>query len=144
MAIRAISADEFESFLRESEYAVVLFDASWNVASKEKFWPRFEAASETYTGRVVFGEIDCDISPQIARSIPIANLPAVAYYRHAGLITALIGYQDVASLTEALVDGRPIRREGRPSVSATSARLLNALIRRFCSMFRRRPPGSCR
>jgi len=32
MAIRAILADEFESFLKESEYAVVPFDASWGVA----------------------------------------------------------------------------------------------------------------
>ena len=81
MAVRAISADEYESFLRGSEYVVLLFDASWNIATKEKFRPRFEAASETYSDRVVFGEIDCDDAVELARSIPIGNLPTVACTR---------------------------------------------------------------
>ncbi|MDR3620979.1 MAG: protein disulfide isomerase family protein [Paludisphaera borealis] len=130
MAIRAISADEFESFLRESEYAVVLFDASWNAASKEEFRPRFEAASETYADRVVFGEIDCDDSVEIARSVPIVNLPTVAYYRRGGLIAALVGYQNVTSLAQALIEGKPIRREIEFPITSNLGRFLGALIRR--------------
>ena len=55
MEIRRISEDEFESFLREKEYAVVLFDAPWDVGPGALIRPLFEKAAAALSNRVNFG-----------------------------------------------------------------------------------------
>jgi len=39
---------------------------------------------------VNFGEVGCDSNPELAKSIPILNVPSVAYYRDGKLVPALI------------------------------------------------------
>jgi thioredoxin-like negative regulator of GroEL len=47
-------------------------------------------AKEFPTG-VNFGEVDCDADGELAKSIPVLNVPLVAYYRRGQLVAALIG-----------------------------------------------------
>lgn len=59
---------------------------------------------------VSFGEVDCDSEPELAKSIPILNVPAVAYYRDGKLAGALIGAgQNVRLHLERVLWGDPIR-----------------------------------
>jgi len=114
MEIRRVSDDEYESFLQETEYAVILFDAPWDVGPGALIRPRFEKAARAFHGRVNFGEVDCDGAARAARSLGLANVPTVAYYKGGRLLAALVGArQNVAARTRAILDGRRIgRRDG--------------------------------
>jgi thioredoxin 1 len=114
MEIHRVSEDEYESFLREKEYAVVLFDAPWDVGPGALIRPRFEKAAKAFHGRVNFGEVNCDELVRVARSIRLANVPTVAYYKDGQLLAALVSaQQDVTARTRAMLDGKRIgRRDG--------------------------------
>lgn len=60
--------------------------------------------------RVNFGEVDCDSDPELAKSIPILNVPAVAYYQGGKLVGAVIGPgQNVQLRLKRLLHGDLIR-----------------------------------
>ena len=55
---------------------------------------------------VNFGEVDCDEEPSLATSIPVLNVPTVAYYCGGRLFAAQISAtQNVAARTQAMLDG---------------------------------------
>jgi thioredoxin 1 len=115
MAIRRISRDQFGLFLRKSAYAVVLFDAPWDVGPGSLIRPRFEEAARAFDGRVRFGEVDCDELADVAKAIGLSNVPAVWYYEGGRLIAALVGVQQgVVARPRAMLGGGPIgRNDGR-------------------------------
>ena len=111
MEIRRVSEDDYESFLREKEYAVVLFDAPWDLGPGALIRPLFEKAAGAFGGRVNFGEVNTDEFMRV-RSIPVLNVPTVAYYNAGQLIAALVGaQQDVTARTQAMLDGKRIGRK---------------------------------
>jgi hypothetical protein len=89
VAIRRISGDEFGPFLRERAYAVVLFDAPWDVGPGSLIRSRFEEAARAFDGRVQFGEVDCDELADVAKAIGLLNVPAVGYFDGGRLIEVL-------------------------------------------------------
>jgi hypothetical protein len=59
--------------------------------------------------RANFGEVDSDTDPELAKSIPVPNVPLVAYYRDGKLIGALVGAgQDVRAQIERTLLGEAI------------------------------------
>jgi thioredoxin-like negative regulator of GroEL len=111
MAIRRVSEDDYESFLLEKEFAVVLFDAPWDVGPGASIRPPFEAAAEAFSSRVNFGEVNCDEFDRV-KSVPIVNVPTVAYYKGGRLIAAPVGAsQDVTARTRAMLEGKRIGRK---------------------------------
>jgi hypothetical protein len=67
-------------------------------------------AEQVLAERANFGEVDCDSDPELAKSIPILNVPTVAYYRDGKLAGVLIGTnQDVRLHLERVLRGDPIR-----------------------------------
>jgi thioredoxin-like negative regulator of GroEL len=67
-------------------------------------------AEQVLGGRVNCGEVDCDSDPELAKSIPILNVPSVAYYRDGKLVGALIGAgQNVRLHLERVLGGDTIR-----------------------------------
>lgn len=111
MGICRLSDERYEPFLREREYAVILFDASWDVGPGSAIQCRFERAARAFAGRVNFGEVDCDEQARVATSIPVVNVPTVAYYKDGQLIAALVSaMQDVTARTQAMLDGKRIGR----------------------------------
>ncbi len=111
MEIRRVSDEGYESFLREKEYAVILFDATGDVGPGLLIRPRFERAARAFADRVNFGEVDCDEQSRVVTSIPVLNVPTVAYYKGGRLIAALVSaVQDVNARTGAMLDGKRIGR----------------------------------
>jgi thioredoxin-like negative regulator of GroEL len=109
MEIRKVSGDDYETFLRERQYAVVLFGAPWDVGPGAMIRPRFEKAARIFTDRVNFGEVNCDEFVRVATSLRLANVPGMAYYKNGQPIAVLIGgLQDVAARTQALLNGQRI------------------------------------
>jgi len=67
-------------------------------------------AEQVLADRVNSGEVDSDRDPELAKSIPILNVPQVAYYRDGKLVGALIGAgQNVRVHLERVLRGDPNR-----------------------------------
>jgi thioredoxin-like negative regulator of GroEL len=68
-----------------------------------------EEAEQVLGGQVNFGEVDCDLEPDLANAIPVVNIPSVAYYLGGKLKSALVGAgQDVLRNLEHLLRDEPI------------------------------------
>jgi hypothetical protein len=68
---------------------VIHFDANWDAKHRAITRDSMADAERVLAERVNFGEVDCD--PKLAKSIPILNVPSVAYYRDGKRIGTLIG-----------------------------------------------------
>jgi thioredoxin-like negative regulator of GroEL len=103
-----VASAEFQSFLDEKPFAVVHFDAAWD-SGREVTRRRMREAEQEFGARVTFAEVDCDKEIELAKSIPVMNVPMVAYYRNSVLVAALIGAdQKVRARVERLLQGAPI------------------------------------
>ena len=89
--MRRLASAEFESFVSGAPSAAIHFDAEWDMAYRGRARQRMEEAERSFGARVRFAEVDIDREPELARSIPIMNVPAVAYYRDGRLVAALTG-----------------------------------------------------
>jgi thioredoxin family protein len=89
--MRQLSSSQYAAFLAEKSVAAVHFDAAWGVRYRQKMRRRMRDAAEAIGEQANFGEVDCDIELALARSVPIINVPTVAYYRDGELVVALIG-----------------------------------------------------
>jgi len=106
-----VSEEAYELFLRQKEFAVILFDAPWDVGPGAMIRPRFEKAARAFSDRVNFGEVNFDELDRVVKSVGLANVPTVAYYKDGRLIAALVSAtQDVTARTQALLDGKHIGR----------------------------------
>src|ERR1700720_4700346 len=75
-----LNSQQFESFIVAKRAAAVHFDAEWNGSYRAFMRRQMREAEASLREKVNFGEVDCDASPELAKSIPILNLPSVAYY----------------------------------------------------------------
>ena len=98
------------SFVTEKPAAAIHFDANWDAQYRAATRNAIADAEQALADRVNFGEVDCDSDPELAKSIPILNVPAVAYYSGGKLVGALIGAgQNVRLQLERALRGYPIR-----------------------------------
>lgn len=68
-----------------------------------------EEAAALFANAANFGEVDCDEEPALASSIPVLNVPCVAYYRNGVLVAALISMnQDVCGRLSRVLRDEPI------------------------------------
>jgi len=110
--MRLLTSTDFQSFVEAKQAAAVHFDAEWDFAYRPVLRRRMREAEEVLADRVNFGEVDCDRSLDLAKSIPIPNVPLVAYYRNGELVAALIGAeQDVRARMERVLRGESIGYE---------------------------------
>ena len=73
--MRVLTQADTETFLAEKPAAAIHFDASWDEDHRANT-RRVMADAE----QVNFGEVDCDRDPELAKSIPILNVPSVVYF----------------------------------------------------------------
>ena len=107
--MRLIRGTEFQPFIAAKPAAAVLFDAHWDFQHRAVTRQKMLAAEQALEDQANFAEVDVDIEPQLARSIHLANVPLVAYYRDGKLVAALIGAgQDVRARIERVLRGEPI------------------------------------
>jgi thioredoxin 1 len=89
--MRLLTGGEFESFVAAKPAAAIHFDAAWDKTYRPIVRRKMENAKENLDEQVNFGEVDCDCDPELAKSIPVLNVPSVAYYRNGTLIRVLVG-----------------------------------------------------
>jgi thioredoxin-like negative regulator of GroEL len=107
--MRLITTAEFEQFVCAKRAAAVHFDAEWDAGYRRATRVRMLAAERVLADVVNFGEVDVDKDLALAKSIPVSNVPLVAYYLDGQLVAALIGTaQNVLGRLERVLRGEPI------------------------------------
>jgi thioredoxin-like negative regulator of GroEL len=106
--MQRLTSQTFHSFLSSHRIAAVHFDAEWD-AHRARVRQSMLDAEATLSDCAGFAEVDVDTSVDLARSIGVANVPLVAYYRDGQLVAALVGAdQNVKARTERVLRGDPI------------------------------------
>lgn len=90
-SMRLLTQADVASFLTEKPAAAIHFDANWDAKYRAITRTAMADAEQALAAYVNFGEVDCDNDPELAKSVPILNVPSVAYYRDGKLVGALIG-----------------------------------------------------
>jgi thioredoxin-like negative regulator of GroEL len=117
--MQRLSSEQFKSFVEAKAAAVVHFDEDWNGQYRTMMRRQMRDAERSLSDRANFGEVDCTSSPELAKSIPILNVPAVAYYGGGKLIAVLIGAnQDIRGCLDRVLLGESI---GQDNVAASEA-----------------------
>ena len=107
--IRQLTSDDYETFVRQKRAAAVHFDADWDVGYRPITRLRMSEAAGVLAGHVNFGEVDCGREAQLANSIRVLNVPAVAYYLDGTLVGVLVGArQNIQGRLERLLRGEQI------------------------------------
>jgi thioredoxin-like negative regulator of GroEL len=110
--MKPLNSQQFESFIAAKRVAAVHFDAEWNESYRAVARRQMREAEASLGEQANFGEVDCDASPELARSIRILNVPSVAYYADGKLIAVLVGAkQDVRARLERILRGESIGRD---------------------------------
>lgn len=106
--MRQLTHAKFDSFLAEKPLAVIHFDADWN-GYRLDVRRRMLDAEQAYGDAASFAEVDADAQVDLGRSIPIVNVPTVAYFRDGRLVAALIGAnQNVKARVCRMLNGEAI------------------------------------
>lgn len=106
--MRLLTSTDFQAFVAAKPAAAIHFDAEWDVSYRAVLRERMLEAEEALANEANFGEVDCDRNLELAKSIPLLNVPAVAYYRN-GKFVAVIGRakQNVRAHLERLLRDLP-------------------------------------
>jgi hypothetical protein len=104
--MQLLNDSDFQSFVEAKQAAAVHFDAEWDVASRPLLRRRMLEAEEVLADLANFGEVHCGSSAALANSIPVPNVPLVAYYQDGDLVAALFGAeQHVRARMERVLRG---------------------------------------
>jgi thioredoxin-like negative regulator of GroEL len=114
--MRRLTLTDAGSFVTAKPAAVVHFDAEWDKNYRTILRPKMEEAEQALGEQINFGEVDCDLAPELAKSIPVLNVPSVVYYRDGKVIAAVVGAeQDVLGNLERILRGEPIGARKSPT-----------------------------
>ncbi len=107
--MRQLTPDDYHAFVAETFVAAIHFDAEWDVGGRPDTRRRMEEAAAAFGDQVNFAEVDIDTQVELAKALPIGNVPTVAYYRNGKLAIALIGAnQNVKARVARLLRGESI------------------------------------
>jgi thioredoxin-like negative regulator of GroEL len=107
--MRLLTSDELPDFVAAKAAAAIHFDAEWDFHLRDQTRRTMLEAEQALGDRANFGEIDVDKELALAKSIPVCNVPLVAYYRDGELVAALIGTaQNVRARLERVLRGESI------------------------------------
>jgi len=97
--MRVLPQADIRFFLAEKPAAAIHFDAKWDATHRVVTRSAMADAEQVLAERANFGEVDCDSDPELAKSIPILNVPSVAYYRDGKPVGVLIGANQTCDST---------------------------------------------
>ena len=102
--MQLLTQADFDAFVSAKPAAAIHFDTVWDVSYRTSMRNTMKYAEQMLGENVNFGEVDCDKSPELAGSIPVLNVPLVAYYRDGKLVASVIGAnQDVRENLEGIL-----------------------------------------
>jgi thioredoxin-like negative regulator of GroEL len=117
--MRQLTGADIDAFVAAKPAAAVLFDAEWDGSYRPIVRAKMIEAESAVGQQANFGEVNCDRNPDLARSLPVKNVPLVAYYRDGSLVAALIGArQNIRARLERVLLREPIGyKDGHDAVA---------------------------
>lgn len=103
MSIPQITERELSDLLSLHPIVVIHLDAAWN-GHRVSMRAEIQHAAEVFGNSAWFGEVDVDAEMDLARSLKLANVPSVAYFRDGRLVEVRVGLkQGVIERVELLL-----------------------------------------
>ncbi len=107
--MRQLTSDEYEAFVTAKAVAAIHYDAAWDVGYRSGMRRQMLEAADAFGEQANFAEVDVDSQHELAKALPVLNVPTVAYYRDGALVAALVGaHQNVGRRVERLLHGESI------------------------------------
>ena len=107
--MRLATRDDFAHIIASAPVAAIHFDAAWD-GHRDATRAKMLEAQAAFVDRAAFAEVDVDKEGDLAKAIPVLNVPLVAYYRDGKLVAAKIGAgQDVLGRLQQVWRGEPLR-----------------------------------
>ena len=88
--MKKLSIKEYRTHITDKN-AVVLFDAEWDIGPGGAVRSKIKSVEETFKDSIFFGEVDVDKEQELASSVPILNVPSIAYYKEGVLQKVELG-----------------------------------------------------
>jgi thioredoxin 1 len=92
MAGQIIQADSsnFNEIINSNVPVLVDFYTTW-CPPCAKMAPIIETLAEDYTGKFVFGKLNCDEEPAIARQFHVSSIPTFIFFKNGSPVKQVIG-----------------------------------------------------
>ena len=100
--MRILTHRDFNVFICSGPVAVIHVDAEWDRYC-DQVRAKMLTAEEDLHEFAAFGEIDCDTQGDLCKSLGVANVPCIAYFREGRLVVMRVGVnQDIRDQTELI------------------------------------------
>ena len=105
--MRIVTRANYEAFIRSRPVAVILLDANWTGRLGKAMKSLFIQAERELGDVVAFGVVDVNAEGDLSRSsLPVGNVPAIAYFNDASRVNIVIGLtQDISGNIRKLMEG---------------------------------------
>lgn len=97
--VNVTDANFEETILRANRLAVLDFGAEWCAPCK-KVHAMLKELAPDWAERVVIGEIDIAINPEVPRKYGVLNIPQVLFFKNGQLVETVTGVLPKAKLEE--------------------------------------------
>lgn len=96
-----ITDKSYEALVKENQYVVVDFWATW-CGPCRMVGPIIDELAKEYEGRVAIGKCDVDQNTELPGQFGVRNIPTVLFIKNGELVNKLVGAQSKDKFVEAI------------------------------------------
>ncbi|MCD7777107.1 MAG: thioredoxin family protein, partial [Clostridiales bacterium] len=106
MSIININSENYEKYISGSKPVLAEFSAPW-CSYCRRLAPAFEATAEKYKGELIFGVINIDDEPELARKEKIEVIPTLLIYQNGQILGSIVAPESRAQLEDFIEETLP-------------------------------------
>ena len=103
MSILNMNAESYRKFTQAEQPVLVEFSAPWCVYCR-RLAPALESVTEEYRDTLVFGAVNIDDEPELARSEEIEVVPTLLIYQNGQVLGSIVAPESRAQLVDFIED----------------------------------------